>query len=34
MNIDYSQFLHMMPEVSLMAVLVIVFIADFFTAPV
>lgn len=33
MNIDYSQFLNMIPEVTLMAVLVIVFIADFITAP-
>jgi NADH-quinone oxidoreductase subunit N len=29
MNIDYSQFLNMMPEVTLMALLVITFIADF-----
>ncbi len=33
MNIDYSQFLHMVPEATLMAVLLIVFIADLFTAP-
>ena len=33
MNINYSQFLNMIPEVTLMALLVIVFIADFFTAP-
>ena len=32
MNIDYSQFLSMIPEVTLMALLVIVFIADFSTA--
>ena len=32
MNIDYSQFLNMIPEVSLTALLLIVFIADFFTA--
>lgn len=32
MNIDYSQFLNMIPEVTLMAVLVIVFIADLFSA--
>ena len=32
MNIDYSQFLNMIPEVTLTALLVIVFIADFFTA--
>ena len=32
MNLDYSQFLHMMPEVTLMAMLVIVFIIDFATA--
>ena len=32
MNIDYSQFLNMIPEVTLMALLVIVFIADFLTA--
>jgi NADH-quinone oxidoreductase subunit N len=32
MNIDYSQFLNMMPEVTLMAILVIVFIADFCSA--
>ena len=29
MNIDYSQFLNMMPEVTLTALLVIIFIADF-----
>lgn len=33
MHIDYSQFLHMIPEVTLMAMLVIVFLADLFTAP-
>ena len=33
MNINYSQFLNMIPEVTLMALLVIVFIADFLTAP-
>lgn len=33
MNIDYSQFLTMLPEVTLMALLVIVFVADFATAP-
>ncbi len=32
MNIDYSQFLNMMPEVTLMAILVIVFLVDLFTA--
>ena len=32
MNIDYSQFLNMIPEVSLTALLRIVFIADFLTA--
>ena len=32
MNIDYSQFFHMLPEVTLTAVLVIVFIADLFSA--
>lgn len=32
MNIDYSQFLNMIPEVTLMAILLIVFIADLFTA--
>lgn len=32
MNLDYSQFSHMMPEVTLMALLVIVFIVDFVTA--
>ncbi|WP_028910888.1 NADH-quinone oxidoreductase subunit N [Prevotella sp. AGR2160] len=32
MNIDYSQFLNMMPEVSLCALLVIIFVADFITA--
>ena len=32
MNIDYSQFLNMLPEVTLTAILVIVFIADLFTA--
>jgi NADH-quinone oxidoreductase subunit N len=32
MNIDYSQFLNMIPEVSLTALLLIVFIADFLTA--
>ena len=32
MNLDYSQFFHMMPEVTLMAMLVIVFIIDFATA--
>lgn len=32
MNIDYSQFLQMIPEVSLAVILVIVFIADFATA--
>lgn len=32
MNIDYSQFLNMMPEVTLAAMLVIVFIADFISA--
>lgn len=33
MNTNYSQFLYMMPEVTLMAILVIVFLADLFTAP-
>lgn len=32
MNIDYSQFLNMIPEVTLMAILVIVFLIDLFTA--
>jgi NADH-quinone oxidoreductase subunit N len=32
MNIDYSQFLNMIPEVSLTAILIIVFIADLFTS--
>lgn len=32
MNIDYSQFLNMIPEVTLMAVLLIVFVVDLFTA--
>ncbi|MCI6619184.1 MAG: NADH-quinone oxidoreductase subunit N [Prevotella sp.] len=32
MNIDYSQFLNMIPEVTLVTMLVIVFIADFLTA--
>ncbi len=32
MNLDYSQFFHMLPEVTLMAMLVIVFIIDFATA--
>lgn len=32
MNIDYSQFLSMIPEVTLMAALMIVFITDLFTA--
>lgn len=32
MNIDYSQFLNMLPEATLVALLVIVFIADFATA--
>src|SRR5574344_1893961 len=32
MNIDYSQFLNMIPEATLVALLVIVFIADFCTA--
>ena len=32
MNIDYSQFLNMIPEVTLMAILLIVFIADLFRA--
>lgn len=32
MNLDYSQFFHMMPEVTLMALLVVVFIVDFVTA--
>ena len=32
MNLDYSQFFHMMSEVTLMAMLVIVFIIDFATA--
>lgn len=32
MNLDYSQFFHMMPEVTLMVLLVIVFIVDFVTA--
>ena len=32
MNIDYSQFLNMIPEVTLVVLLVIVFIADFCTA--
>ena len=32
MNVDYSQFLNMVPEVSLMAILVITFLVDFFTA--
>ena len=33
MNTDYSQFLHMLPEVTLMAVFVIVLLTDLFTAP-
>ncbi len=32
MNIDYSQFLNMIPEASLVAILIITFIADFFSA--
>ena len=32
MNVDYSQFLNMVPEVHLMAILVITFLVDFFTA--
>lgn len=32
MNIDYNQFLNMIPEVTLMAALMIVFITDLFTA--
>ena len=32
MNIDYSQFLSMIPEVTLVALLIIIFIADFATA--
>lgn len=32
MNIDYSQFLNMIPEVTLTAILLIVFIADFVSA--
>ena len=32
MNIDYSQFLNMIPEVTLMTALMIVFITDLFTA--
>ncbi len=32
MNIDYSQFLNMMPEVTLMAILVVVFLVDLFTS--
>ena len=32
MNVDYSQFLNMLPEASLMAILVITFLVDFFTA--
>ena len=32
MNIDYSQFLNMIPEVTLLAALMIVFITDLFTA--
>ena len=32
MNIDYSQFLNMIPEVTLMVALMIVFITDLFTA--
>ena len=32
MNIDYSQFLNIIPEVTLMAALMIVFITDLFTA--
>ena len=32
MEINYSQFLHMIPEVTLMAVLVIAFVADFCSA--
>ena len=32
MNLDYSQFLNMLPEVTLMAILVIAFIADFCSA--
>ncbi len=32
MNIDYSQFLNMIPEATLVAILVIIFIADFCTA--
>ena len=33
MNIDYSQFLNMIPEATLTAILLIVFLADLFTAP-
>ena len=32
MNIDYSQFLNMIPEVTLMAILLVVFFVDLFTA--
>ena len=32
MQIDYSQFLNMIPEVSLVLLMVIVFVADFITA--
>lgn len=32
MNIDYSQFLKMMPEASLVVILLVIFIVDFFTA--
>ncbi len=32
MNIDYSQFLNMIPEVTLTAILLIVFVVDLFTA--
>ncbi len=32
MNIDYSQFLNMMPEATLVAILIITFIADFCTS--
>ena len=31
MNIDYSQFLNMIPEATLTAILLIVFLADLFT---
>ena len=33
MNIDYSQFLNMIPEATLTVILLIVFLADLFTAP-